>query len=194
VPPTALVLRETAVVDVPAEPRAPLAPDALAASLAAADYRDGDALLLRTGWGDGAPRERGSDAYLLDTPHLDVAGARCLAEAMRQRQSDLLLLDTALVGYPGQHLVPEWTTMAPRPLPWPSEAARAYLQGYLEREVLEDWAADFVLAAAGIATVKRLIDCGTIRARRVRLTVAPLRLVRGVGSPCRVVAVEDEAA
>jgi len=40
--------------------------------------------------------------------------------------------------------------------------------------------------------VKRLVNCGAIRKARVKLLLAPLLLVRGVGSPCRVVAVEDE--
>ena len=41
-------------------------------------------------------------------------------------------------------------------------------------------------------TIKRLVNCGAIQERRCRLIVAPLRVVRGVGSPCRVVAVEGE--
>jgi kynurenine formamidase len=189
-----LILRETAVVDVPSGPRQEIGAAALAAGLADADFRDGDALLVRTGWGDGAPREPGHDAYLLQTPHLGLEGAAYLAEAMRARQSDLLLLDTALVGYLDQHLIPEWTTLRPRPACWPSEAARAYLAGYLEREVLADWAVDYRLAEAGIMTVKRLVNCRALQERRCRLIVAPLALVRGVGAPCRVVAVEGALA
>ncbi len=187
------VLRPTAVVDLPCGPREAIGPSALQAALAVADFRQGDALLLRTGWGDGAPRERGSDAYVLDTPHLSLEGATYLIEAMAAQRTDLLLLDTALVGYPDQHLIPEWVSLRPRPLPWPSEAARAYLAGYLEREVLEDWAVEYRLAEAGIMTVQRLVNCGAIAARRVHTVIAPLRLVRGVGSPCRVVVVEGDA-
>ena len=51
--------------------------------------------------------------------------------------------------------------------------------------------ADLRLAEAGVMTVKRLVNCGAIQARRVQVVVAPLRLVRGIGSPCRVVAVEE---
>ena len=75
---------------------------------------------------------------------------------------------------------------------WPSEGARAYLQGYLEREVEEDWAADYALAEAGITVVKRLVNCRAIQGPRIRVVLAPLHLVRGVGSPCRVVAIEEE--
>jgi kynurenine formamidase len=190
--PEQLVLRETVVLDLPKAPRQPITRSDLDAGLATLSVGAGDALLLRTGWGD-APIERGSDRYLLDTPYLEPDAARALGAALRDRGCDLLLLDTALVGYPDKHLIPEWVEMQPRPLCWPSEGARAYLQGYLEREVKEDWAADFALAEAGVTVVKRLVNCGAIRTPRVKLVLAPLLLVRGVGSPCRVVAVEDEA-
>ena len=187
-----LILRDTAVVDVPCPPRHAIGKDDVAAALAKADVRDGDALLVRTGWGDGALREPGHDNYMLDTPHLSLDGAEQLIAELQRRNSNLLLLDTALIGYPDKHLIPEWTTLTPRPNCWPSEAARAYLAGYLEREVLEDWAVEHRLAQAGIMTVSRLINCSAIKARRCRLIVSPLRIIRGVGSPCRVVAVEGK--
>ena len=129
---------------------------------------------------------------MLDTPHLSLDGAEQLIAELQRRNSNLLLLDTALIGYPDKHLIPEWTTLTPRPNCWPSEAARAYLAGYLEREVLEDWAVEHQLAQAGIMIVSRLINCSAIKARRCQLIVSPLRIIRGVGSPCRVVAVEGK--
>lgn len=57
VPVSTLVLWETAVVDVPKGPREPITEADLASGLREANYRDGDALLLRTGWGEGAPRQ-----------------------------------------------------------------------------------------------------------------------------------------
>jgi hypothetical protein len=38
-------------------------------------------------------------------------------------------------------------------------------------------------------TVKRLVNCGVL-ASRVQIIVGPLKLVRGVGSTCRVVAID----
>ena len=192
--PSELVLRATAIVDVPCGPRQEIGPSLLREAVEQADFRDGDALLLRTGWGDDGLRERGHDRYLLDSPRLDLDGAEYLVEAMQRRNTGLLLSDTALLGLPDKHLVPEWLSLTPRPLPWPSEAARAYLAGYLEREVLEDWAVEYRLAEAGLMTVTRLVHCGGLADRRVRLIVAPLLVVRGVGATCRVVAVEGEAA
>ena len=72
--PPELILRETAVVDLPCEPRQEIGRDALAAALGAADCRDGDALLLRTGLGRWRAARAGHDAYLLDTPHLGLDG------------------------------------------------------------------------------------------------------------------------
>jgi kynurenine formamidase len=113
---------------------------------------------------------------------------------MKGNGSDLLLVDTALISRPDKHLIPEWATMNPRPLCHPSEAAHAYLRGYLEREVMEDWAADYALAAAGVMTVRRIVNCNAIRAPRTRVIIAPLHVVRGVGAPCRVVAVTTEGS
>jgi kynurenine formamidase len=189
---TALVLRPTAIIDLPKEASGTISSDELAPVLAAADIQSGDALMIRTGWGDGAGQRRGSDSYFLQTPHLDAGAARYLADFMRQRQSDLLLVDMAVISFPDKHLIPEWVTMNPRPLCYPSESAFAYLQGYLEREVMEDWEADYILAEAGVMTVKRLVNCAAIPQRRAKVIIAPLRIVRGVGSPCRVTAVVED--
>jgi kynurenine formamidase len=186
---SSLVLRETVVLDVPTGSRGQIAMHDIETAFGKVDFRKNDAVLIRTGWGDGAPSERCSDSYILDTPRLSREGIDYLINVMHERQSDLLLTDLALLSYPNAHLIPEWTTMQPRPLSYPSEAARAYLQGYLEREVHEDWDIDYALAEAGIMTVKRLVNCGAIRVDRLRIIVAPIRLVRGIGSPCRVVAI-----
>jgi kynurenine formamidase len=47
------------------------------------------------------------------------------------------------------------------------------------------------LARAGIMTVRKLVHCGQIRKDRIRIIVSPLKVVRGVASTCRVVALEE---
>jgi kynurenine formamidase len=185
-----LVLRPTAVIDLPRDPGQAIEANDVDDAISRAEIRRGDAWLVRTGWGS-VEHERGTDRYMLDSPFLTPAAARRLGEAMRAVSTDLLLVDTALISRPDKHLIPEWTVMNPRPLCHPSEAARAYLQGYRTREVLADWEADFELASAGIMTVRRLVNCDAIPGRRTRLIIAPLRVVRGVGAPCRVVACHD---
>src|SRR2546423_638991 len=70
VPLEKLTLRETAVVDLPAAAGQALTADDVERALAAADLRAGDAVLLRTGWGDSGEHQRPGTGYLLRTPHL----------------------------------------------------------------------------------------------------------------------------
>lgn len=189
VPPEKLVLRETAVVEVAAGEGETIGAEAIEHALAAADVRAGDALLLRTGWGDRGLERLIGTRYLLAAPRLSAAAAARLADAMSTRDSDLLLTDLPLIARPEAHQIPEWLSLIPRPLPWPSGESRIYLHLYTPEKARADYAVARTLAAAGIMTVKRLVNCGAIESRRLRVIVGPLHLVRGVGSTCRVIAV-----
>src|SRR5436190_11715880 len=59
----------------------------------------------------------GSDtgAYVLQSPHFSIEAAQYLGERMTENESDLLLVDTALLGWPGRYLIPEWCSMLPTP-------------------------------------------------------------------------------
>jgi len=109
---------------------------------------------------------------------------------MQDNASDLLVIDTALVGWPGKHLIPEWCSMLPTP-PAESGEARMYLHLYNSDKAKEDFAIEMEIARFGIMTVRKLINCGQIRKSRIKIIVSPLQIVRGVASTCRVVAVED---
>jgi hypothetical protein len=111
---------------------------------------------------------------------------------MRARGSDLLLTDLALLAHLDAHQVPEWTALMPRPRPYPSTESQMYLHLYRRQQAEADYAVARVLAAAGIMTVKRLVGCGAIASPRLRIIVGPLHLVRGVGSTCRVIALDGE--
>jgi kynurenine formamidase len=69
VPLEKLMLRETVVLDVPAGAGQALSADDVERALAAGDLRAGDAVLLRTGWGDSGQHERPGTSYLVRTPH-----------------------------------------------------------------------------------------------------------------------------
>lgn len=188
---TSLVLRPTRVIDVPCAPGAAITADLLGPVLGGFETASGEAVLIRTGWGDSFSERRGSAGYTLESPYLTEDGAEFLGEAMRRWQTDLLLLDTALVSRPDKHLIPEWTKLLPHGTPWPSERAFGYLRGYTEDRVREDFAADYALASKGIMVVKKLVNCHQLPAGTVSLIVAPLLLVRAIGATCRVVAVVD---
>lgn len=146
----------------------------------------GDAILITTGWGDKPYR----DSYVLGSPHFSLEAAQDLAKRMSENQSDLLLLDTAIVGWPDKHLIPEWCSMLPTPAAESAEA-RMYLHLYDGAKAKEDFAVELEFARLGIMTVRKLIHCGQIKRDKIRIIVSPLKIVRGVASTCRVVALED---
>jgi kynurenine formamidase len=100
------------------------------------------------------------------------------------------LVDTALLGWPGKHLIPQWTSMLPIP-PVESGEARMFLHLYDAEKAGEDFAVELEFARSRIMTVRKLVNCGRINSERIKIIVSPLKIVRGVASTCRVVAVED---
>jgi kynurenine formamidase len=132
------------------------------------------------------------DHYVLKSPFFTVGAAELLAAKMMELNSDLLLTDTALIGLPDKHMIPEWCSLLPRPEPWPSSEARVYLHLYTPEKAKADFAAEIVLAKAGIMTVKKLVNCKVVSRKGIRLIVAPLDIVRGTASTCRVAALEED--
>jgi kynurenine formamidase len=191
VPPEKLVLRETVVVNIPKEEGQEISATDVDRALAALDFRPGDAVLLRTGWGDKEWYRTPGPRYIAGTPHFSEEAAMRLAQSMVQRRSDLLLSDLALIAWPDKHQMREWVSAVPRPRSWPSPEADIYLRTYTVEKMEADFAAALAFARAGVMTVKRLVNCRSVQRPRVRIIVGPLHLVRGVGSTCRVVAVEE---
>jgi kynurenine formamidase len=156
----------------------------------AARPEKGDAFLVVTGWGDKPHHQADGSDYVLSSPHFSLEAAQYLARAMHDNQNDLLLVDTAVLGLPQSHIIPEWFSMLPSPAAESAEA-RMYLHLYDSEKAKKDFAVDMEFARSGIMTVRKLIGCGQIKNQRIKMIVSPLNVVRGVGSTCRVVAVEE---
>jgi kynurenine formamidase len=186
-----LFLRATTVLDVAAIDNQEISDAQMKHALEGFQIFHGNALLLRTGWGDrGAHGEPGS-RYIMASPHLSLTAAERLAGFMVEHDSDLLLTDLAMIGRPDKHLIPEWNSLVPRPGPWPSTEAQIYLHLYTSEKAKSDFAVELVLAQAAIMTVKRLIHCRDLLTDGIRVIVSPLQIVRGVSSTCRVIAVKE---
>jgi kynurenine formamidase len=188
--------RETVVVDIPKGANESLLAEDFDRELADnPNFLDGDAVLIRTGWGRaGAHRTLGDD-YARTTPHFSVAGAHRLIELMRAKHTQLMLTDCAYIGNLGQaFMYREWASRQPwdRP-PFPSSQARAYLRHYTPQRGAgggaPDWAASVPLHAA-LTPVPALTNTDLIRTTRVRVTILPLLLAGGEGAPCTVFAEE----
>jgi kynurenine formamidase len=195
VPLERLVLRETTILDVRVAPGHEITPEEIDAALAEADYRPGDEVLLRTGWGT---RERaftmGQD-YYHQTPSLRYDAGLRLAEQMDAMNSSLFMTDCGLVNPPrvqGHNWFVGDTPLTPLPKPWPSAEARERavdLQGatHASREPSSYGA----LIRKAFACCKCLVDCDQIAGRRCKLIVLPLLIRNGGAAPCRFFAVED---
>lgn len=185
-----LVLRPTTIVSIPKSEGEEIARSDVEKALDASSLAKGEALLIRTGWGDTSGYEREGGAYIFRSPHFSLEAATYLGERMRASASDLLLVDTSVLGWPGKYLIPEWCSLQPMP-PVESGEARMYLHLYNSEKAKADFAVEMELARFGILTVRKLVHCGQIQNSKVKIIVAPLQIVRGVASTCRVVAVED---
>jgi kynurenine formamidase len=185
-----LVLRSTTVATIPTGNQEEISRMDIEKALHVSAPAKGDALLVMTGWGDRSFRDLDGGAYVLQSPHFSLEAAKYLGERMRGNASDLLMVDTALLGWPGSYLIPEWCSMLPPP-PVESGEARMYLHLYNTDKAKADFAVEMEFARLGIMTVRKLVRCGQIKKPKVKVIVAPLQIVRGVAAPCRVVAVED---
>jgi len=186
VPLDKLVLRPATVLRITKAEEEEINPADVEKAFDAARPAKEDAILVATGWGD---RPYG-ESYVLSSPHLTLEAAQYLAPRMKENQSDLLLVDTALNGWPYKHLMPEWCSFLPPPGAESAEA-RMYLHLYDGEKAKTDFAVEMEFARAGIMTVRKLIHCGQIKRDKIKLIVSPLKVVRGVASTCRVVALED---
>ena len=131
VPLDKLVLRPTTVISIAKSEGKEINKADVQKALDAAQPGKGDAILIATGWGD----KPNGESYLLGSPHLSLEAAKYLAQRMRENQSDLLLIDTALVGWPDKHLIPEWFSLLPNPA---AESARgAHVLASLQRRESE---------------------------------------------------------
>jgi kynurenine formamidase len=185
-----LVLRSTTIATIPKSHKEEISRTDVEKALDTCRPAKGAALLITTGWGDRSYHELEGGAYVLQSPHFSLEAAKYLGERMRDNENDLLLVDTALLGWPGSYLITEWCSMLPTPSVESGEA-RMYLHLYNTDKAKADFAVEMEFARLGIMTVRKLVHCGQIKNPKVKVIVAPLQIVRGVAATCRVVAVED---
>ncbi len=186
------VMRPTVVIDAPCGQGGELRPDDIDRAFAEADFRDGDAVLVRTGWGDNERWVELGDAYARHTPYFTKAAAERLVEHLKAKSSDLVGSDVAYWGRGEQYQGPEWADKpAWERAPFPSIQARRYLAQYTREKALEDWQSPAVLTGAGINFLGAMCNLGGLTRQRVELIVLPMKIQGARGATCRVVAVES---
>ncbi|MET3506639.1 cyclase family protein [Halalkalibacter oceani] len=187
------VNREAVVIDIPKGAEEEIVPEDIDRHVANnPNYRVGDIVLIRTGWGNNKRYEKLGDDYAIQTPHFSEAGSIRLAEVMKEKESDTVAIDVAYVGSCGwKHMKKEWVDLPQwlRP-PFPSETAKIYLRNYTKDKAWPDWAASWPLHAHGYI-IAALCNLDQITSKRIKLTALPLMARDCIGAPVTVVAIED---
>lgn len=187
-----LVDRRTLVVDVPKGAGELIERREIEEALSrAGGFAEGDAVLIRTGWGETARCRSLGEAFVLQSPRLTVDAAMRLAAILRERRSTLLAIDTpCLSSCALAHAQREWLPVPSWQRPhWPSDIARAYLRQYGPAKVGADWGDDrIVLDAANVLLA--IGNASAIRSRYVLLTALPFFAEQSPAAPATVIAKE----
>lgn len=183
--------RSTVILDIPKGPEEAVTAEEVEKAFSETDYREGDWVFVRTGWGDDERYFELGDDYALKSPYYSAEAAKKLAEIMSANGSKLFGYDTASAGHPKKHIIPKWVKRDPRPPGWPSPEAKEFIDNYTKEMVLEDWGGVMPLPAAGIMILGGLVNLGALDKKRVNVTIFPLKIKGVGGGPCRVAAIED---
>ena len=190
-----LILRDTVVLDIKAEEGHEITPAEMGEAIRRSDYRNGDEVLLRTGWGTREKAyELGID-YYKRSPSVHYDAAMLLATKMAEMGGSIFMTDCGLVNPPrvqgndwfrGDH------PLVPLPKPWPSaEARERVLDLGAHRHGSSHPSSYGALIKKLMAGCKCLVDCNQISKNRVKMIVLPLLIKNGGASPCRFIAVEE---
>lgn len=188
-----LVNKEAVVVDIPKEEYGEIMPEDIDNTLAKdPEYKEGDAVIIRTGWGNGQRYKKIGDDYAIKSPHFSNPGAQRTVDVMVSKNSNFLLTDCAYIGNTGEKYMREqWAKRNPcdRP-PWPAEEAKAYLRGYTP----DMWRADFgssIILLDKLCVVGALVNCDQITQHKVKVVCLPMFIEGACGTSCMVVVLEE---
>ncbi len=183
--------KNTIILDIPKAAEEEVTPEEVEQAFDKADYREGDWVIIHTGWGDNQRYFGLGDDYALKSPHYSNEATQKLAEIMSANKSKLFGYDTASMGHPAKYIIPEWCQQKPRPKGWPSDEAKEYIRNYTAEKLKADWGGVMPLPQAGIMILGGLVNVGVLKKKRVKLTIFPLKIKGVGGGPCRVAAIEE---
>jgi kynurenine formamidase len=190
-----IVLQDTVVVDVPKGPKEVVTGEEVERACAKADFRQGDALIVRTGWGDGERYYKLGRDYELKSPYYGGDETwKKIVEILTAKKCPLFCYDTANAMNMAESYR-DWVEQKPRPKPWPSPEAKARVRKEFEalqlKKMPEEGRVLLRVSRARINMIGGLVNCGEIKKERVKLIALPLRVKGATAAPCNVVAIEE---
>lgn len=198
IPLAELVLHDTVVIDVTAAEGHEITPEEMENAVQKADYRSGDHVLLRTGWGTLEKAYDWGIDYYKKSPSMRYDAGVLLAEKMEMMGSKIFMTDCGLVNPPrvqGNDWFSGKSPIHPLPKPWPSSEARERvldMGGYTTNPHMSKEPSSYgALIKKILAGCKCLVNCNQISKTRVKMIILPLPINNGGASPCRFIAVEE---
>jgi kynurenine formamidase len=95
-----LVLRETVVLDIPKKASEVITAEDLENAFKKSPVKKGDALFIRTGWGDNESYAKLGLDYKYKSPRFNDETQAKLTELLKKAQSDMFVLDTSEISDP----------------------------------------------------------------------------------------------
>jgi kynurenine formamidase len=188
-----LVLRDAVVLDTPKEAEGEIMADDIDHALANANYRPGDAVIVRTGWGDNERYRRIGTDYVIKAPHWTRPASEKITSFMKANGSDLLIYDSErFADLVGTKAYGGWAQRKPLPKPWPSPEALEVTNNFVRDDTLLECSSYLPFVRNRIMVVGAAVNCGAISQKRVKVIVLPLKVEGACGVPCRVVALEED--
>ena len=195
-----LILRDTVVLDVPGEDYHVITGEEIDAAVANADYREGDDVLVRTGWATTEKAYELGNDYCVVSPSWSYEACVRMGEVMEAKKSGVIMTDAALImtaAYQGYGWSVGEERIIPRPKPWPSAEAREQQMDLVAGtrspapppSVGRGGYRDLMVKT--IAICKCLVDANQITSGRVKMIMLPMLIEQGGASPCRFIAVEE---
>jgi len=187
-----IVLRDTAILDIPKGASEGIVAADIDRALETADYRPNDAVIIRTGWGDNERyRTMGNDT-VLKAPYWTREGSLRLTGIMKDNGSDLMIYDSnRLADFVGTNAYGDWAHRNPVPRPWPSEEAIEVQQNFVKDDTTYECSSYLPFVENRIMVVAAAVNCGSITAKRAKIIALPLKVEGACGIPCRIVAIEE---
>ena len=190
-----LILRDTVVLDVPGEDYHIITAEEIDAAVAKADYREGDDVIVRTGWATTEKAYALGNDYCVVAPSWGYEACVSMAKIMVAKKSGIIMTDCPLVGPPGVQGY-AWSVgeeqIIPRPKPWPSAEARERMMDGappVPASVGRSGYGELVVKTIGV--IKGLVDTNQITTSRVKTLILPMFIKQGGASPCGIIAVEE---
>lgn len=190
---TDIMFRDAVIVDIPKEMEQGVTAEEIESACTKADFRQGDALIIRTGWGTVERLEQLGDDYQWRSPNYPDPALKKLLEIMRAKRSDIFGYDTASMSDYAT-VKPGWAARG-SPKNWPSPEAKDFINQMKERRQKNppppEGSGPSRIYKAGITLLGGLVNVTSIRKERVKLIALPLKVRGEAMAPVRVVAIEE---